>query len=285
MAAAEASPRDFGLRVQRHPSALEVTARNKAGSGQEVTVDVSLSRSMIETTVIHDQGDVAEANRTAARDLHDALMNHERQEVGASILFPSVSSGLVKEFIEKFRNHPDAIRTQNGPVLRYIEERENENLGEWDVVFVGSKKQNAMIWNGLGFPLRLQSRTPASREDGRIVATNRRFSSRGVVRFGMDKDSVVRVRKAAEKEGTKSIADSAFLAKRTRPLLAIHMIALIDRGTGGLDGNPPVTAWTIGFPTSQKVGRTVSYQVNTIWWQQNRGELDEEIGEALDREE
>jgi len=29
----------------------------------------------------------------------------------------------------------------------------------------------------------------------------------------------------------------------------------------------------------------VSYQVNTIWWQQNRGEIDEEVGEALDREE
>lgn len=285
MAAAGASPRDFGLRVQRHPSALEVTARNKAGSGQEVIVDVSLSRSRIETTVIHDHGAAAEANRNAARQLHDALEGHERQEAGASVVFPSVSSKLVKEFIEQFRNHPDAIRTQNGPVLRYIEEREDENLNEWDVVFVGSDKLDAKSWDGLGFPLRLQSRTPASREEGRIVATSRRFSSRGVVRFGMDDESVAKVRDEAAAEGTRNIADSAFLGARTRPLLAVHMIALIDRETGNLEEGPPVTAWTIGFPTSRKAGRTVSYQVNTIWWQQNMGEIDEEIAEALDREE
>lgn len=68
-------------------------------------------------------------------------------------------------------------------------------------------------------------------------------------------------------------------------MLAVHMIALIDRETGNLEEGPPVTAWTIGFPTSRKAGRTVSYQVNTIWWQQNMGEIDEEIAEALDREE
>lgn len=287
MAAADASPRDFGLRVQCHPSALEVTARNKAGSGHEVVVDVSLSRSRIETTVIHDNchGDAAEHNRRAARNLHDALAGHQRRTDGASVLFPSVSSELVKEFIEGFRNHPDATRTQNGPVLRYIEEREDENLKEWDVVFVGSDRQDAIAWDGLGFPLRLQSRTPAERDDGRVVATSRRFSSRGVVRFGMDATSIKRVKNEADAEGTKNIADSAYLGARTRPLLAVHMIALMDRETGELDEGPPVTAWTIGFPTSRKAERTVSYRVNTIWWQQNMDEIDEEIGEALDREE
>ena len=287
MAASDASPRDFGLRVQRHPSALEVTARNKAGSGQEVIVDVSLSRSRIETTVIHDNGhgDAADLNRRAARILHDALASHQRQTFGASVLFPSVSSELVKDFIENFRNHPDAVRTQNGPVLRYIEEREDENLKEWDVVFVGSNGQDAIEWDGLGFPLRLQSRTPAERKEGRVVATRRRFSSRGVVRFGMDETSIKRVEEEAEAKGTKNIADSAYLGARKRPLLAVHMIALMDKDTGETDEGPPVTAWTIGFPTSRKAGRTVSYQVNTIWWQQNMSEFDEEIGEALDREE
>jgi|TARA_R100001143_G_C3294165_1_gene102606 hypothetical protein len=133
--------------------------------------------------------------------------------------------------------------------------------------------------------MRIQTRTPAAREDGKVIATSRRFSSRGVVRFGMTDDALERVREKAAIEGTKNIADSAFLAERCRPILAIHIIALMDRETGKLNEEPPITAWTIGFPTSRKKGKTVSYQVNTIWWQQNRGEIDEEVGDALDRQE
>ena len=287
MAASGASPRDFGLRVQRHPSALEVTARNKAGSGQEVIVEVSLSRSRIETTVIHDNtpGDEAEENRQAAIRLHDRLSAKPFAMVGESKLFPAVSSAIVKEYLQDFRNHRDAERTQTEPVIRYIEEREDENLDEWDVAFVGSEKADAATFEGFGFPMRIQTRTPAAREDGKVIATSRRFSSRGVVRFGMTDDALAEVRAEAEAEGTKNIADSAYLAKRNRPILAVHLIALLDRKTGELTEEPPVTAWTIGFPTSEKKGKTVSYQVNTIWWQQNRGEIDEEVGEALDREE
>lgn len=287
MAASGASPRDFGLRVQRHPSALEVTARNKAGSGQEVIVDVSLSRSRIETTVIHDDdpSGAAEANRNAVVRLHDRLSGHTYKMDGESKLFRKVPSNFVKDYLQDFRNHPDAERTQTEPVIRYIEEREDENLSEWDVVFVGSEKEEAPTWNDLGFPLRLQGRTPAVREDGKIVATSRRFSSRGVVRFGMSDEALAQVQEEASAQGTKNIADSAYLAKRSRPILAVHIIALFDRKTGKLTEQPPVNAWTIGFPTSSKKGKTVSYQVNTIWWQQNRGEIDEEVGEALDRED
>jgi len=287
MAASGASPRDFGLRVQRHPSALEVTARNKAGAGQEVIVDISLSRSRIETTVIHDNGhgNEAEENRQAVIRLHESLADFSSKMAGESKLYEAIPSHIVKDYLQDFRNHPDAERTQTGPVIRYIEEREDENLDKWDVVLVGSEKADAANWDGLGYPLRMQGRTPAAREGGKIVATSRRFSSRGVVRFGMSEDALSEVREEAAAEGTKNVADSAYLAKRSRPVLAVHVIALLDKGTGNLLDEPPVTAWTIGFPTSQKKGKTVSYQVNTIWWQQNRGEIDEEVGEALDREE
>ena len=153
------------------------------------------------------------------------------------------------------------------------------------MVFVGGDKKNGIVWEGLGFPLHLQIRTPAERDNGRVIAISRRFSSRGVVRLGMHRKSIEQVKKEAADKGTKNIADSEYLGVRTRPLLAVHMIAIIDKDTGEFDDGPPVTAWTIGFPTSKKVGMTVSYQVNRIWWQQNIGEVDEEIEEALDREE
>ena len=286
MAASGASPRDFGLRVQRHPNALEVTARNKAGSGQEVVVQVSLALSQIETTVIHDNGSggEAEANRRAAIELHDAMSGCRFETVKSSRLFRGVPASVVKDYLGAFRNHPDAVATQTEPVIRYNEEREDERLGEWDVAFVGSDLREAQAdpWMDLGFPLPLQRRTPGKRKDGMVVATKRRFSSRGVARIGMSDEAIARAREKADKA---NVPDSAYLAERERPILAVHVLRLLDRKTKKIIKEPPVTAWTIGFPVTSKKGRTVSYQVNTIWWQLNMGDIDEEVSEALDREE
>jgi hypothetical protein len=288
MAAADASPRDFGLRVLRHPSSLEITARNKAGSGQEVIVEVGLARSRIETTVIHDNGTGGEAqnNRDAALRLHDSLCAISAPAMeGASEVWQEIPSELVKSYLLQFKNHRDAERTQTAPVIQYIEDREDERLDKWDVVFVGSSVASASSSPDLPLSLKLQERTPALKEGGRVVATSRRFSSRGVVRIGMDPSDVERVKQAADASGTKNIADSAYLAERKRPLLAIHFLKLLDKDSNTVIPEPPVTAWTIGFPHSERPNLTVSYQVNTVWWKQNTADIDEEVAEALDREE
>ncbi|MDB4254890.1 hypothetical protein N9876_02080, partial [bacterium] len=103
------------------------------------------------------------------------------------------------------------------------------------------------------------------------------------VRFGMSESDINRVREVAESEGTKNIADIAYLAERSRPILAIHFLKFLEDKT--VIDEPPLTAWTIGFPNSKSANKTVSYRVNTIWWQQNNADIDEEVAEALDREE
>lgn len=287
MAGSEASPRDFGLRVRSHESALEITARNKAGSGQEVIVEVGLARSRIETTIIHDNGPGNEAhlNRQAAMKLFKRLSKQKPVMNGASMVWKSVPSEDIKTFLREFVNHPDAERTQTEPVVRYIEEREDENLSEWDVVFVGSSDLKATSSTHMNLELKLQERTPATKEGGKVVATRHRFSSRGVVRYGMDDAAVDRVKLTAEADGIKNIADTAYLVERKRPLLAIHFLKLIERETGKIVDEPPLTAWTLGFLNSHRANQTVSYRVNTVWWQQNSTDIDEEVVEALDREE
>jgi hypothetical protein len=99
----------------------------------------------------------------------------------------------------------------------------------------------------------------------------------------MDDEAVDRVK--AKAQGTRNISDSAYLAEREHPLLAVHFLKLIDQKSKKIIEQPPVTAWTIGFPTSERKNQTVSYRVNTVWWQQNSSDFDEEVAEALDREE
>jgi hypothetical protein len=253
-----------------------------------VIVEVGLARSRIETTVIHDNGPRGEAqnNREAALRLYERLcaISNPASE-GASEVWQQIPSELVKSYLLQFDNHRDAERTQTAPVIQYIEDREDERLDKWDVVFVGSSDANASSSRHLPLGLKLQERTPAIKEGGRVIATSRRFSSRGVVRIGMDPSEVARVKQSAEAGGTKNISDSAYLAERKRPLLAVHFLKLLDKDSKAVFSEPPVTAWTIGFPHSERPNMTVSYQVNTVWWKQNTAEIDEEVAEAFDREE
>lgn len=293
MAANDATPRDFGLRVRSHPSALEITARNKAGKGEIVSVEVGLQKSRIETTILHDNGPGGEAerNREAVIALQRKLETAglDAREEGASRVHADVPSSMVKEFLGNYRPHRDDAPIQLDPILRYIDEREDENLDLWDVAFVGSSDSEAAsdTWNALGYPLPMQRRTPRSREGGRVEATSRRFSSRGVVRMGMSAGQIEAVKAEA---GQSNISDARYLARRTRPLLAIHVLRLLERDPDGEKGDrlpvpgDPLVAWTIGFPSSDRPEKTVTYRVNTTWWRQNRDEVDEEVAEELERD-
>ena len=291
MAANDATPRDFGLRVRSHPSALEITARNKAGKGEVVSVEVGLQKTRLETTILHDNGPGGEAdrNRDAVIALHGRLKaaGLAAREEGASRVYADVPSSTVKEFLGNYRPHGDDAPIQLDPILRYIDEREDENLDLWDVAFVGSGDAEADTWGALGYPLPMQRRTPRSREGGRVEATSRRFSSRGVVRLGMTAEQIETVKAEAKQS---NISDARYLARRTRPLLAVHVIRLLEQIPGAKDNNrvpvpgDPLIAWTIGFPSSERPEKTVTYRVNTTWWRQNRDEVDEEVAEELERD-
>jgi hypothetical protein len=54
------------------------------------------------------------------------------------------------------RSFVTAQRSQTTPVIKYIEDREDENLGEWDVVFAGSSKKSASAPDQLCINLKLQ---------------------------------------------------------------------------------------------------------------------------------
>lgn len=205
MAANDATPRDFGLRVRSHPSALEITARNKAGKGEVVSVEIGLQKTRLETTILHDNGPGGEAdrNREAVIALHRRLeaARLPAQQDKASRVYADVPSSMVKEFLGNYRPHGDDAGIQVDPILRYIDEREDENLGHWDVAFVGNSDSGALddTWDALGYPLPMQRRTPHSREGGRVEATSRRFSSRGVVKLGMSAEQIGEVEAEARR--------------------------------------------------------------------------------------
>ena len=148
MQSANATPRDFGLKVRSHPDTLAVTARNKMGSGQHHTVLIGLANQFVETAILHRDERTLLANLGAAVRLADAMRAEDRapengEVVNGGRLVRGVPVDLVDAFLGAFRNHPGSPATESDPVRRYIGLRAKSELSRW--MFSLRASSDAMI--------------------------------------------------------------------------------------------------------------------------------------------
>ena len=296
MQSANATPKDFGLKVRSHPDTLVVTARNKMGSGQRHTVLIGLANRFVETAILHRQETTLDANLRAAVRLADTMRAEgcapeNGEAVDGGRLVRDVPAHLVDAFLGAFRNHPGSPATESGPVRRYIGLRIENELSHWDVLFAGVRQgsERARVYRGFGFPLVCQRRAPGKRSDRTtlMVTNKQRVSSRGVTKVGLTAAQI----QAAEREydagesssrsGAANYPDRIYTRVRSKPLLVIHILAIGKQGDD-LSKTAPVTAWSISFPETELAERTVEYVVNTTWFQEHYGDDDSDDDESGD---
>lgn len=290
MAAIPASPSDFGLRVRSHPGALIVTARNKMGTGKNIVVRIGLGNAFIETAVL--KADSIEANREAARRFAAAMREEGHHpasaaKVSGGVLFSDVSAGLVTDFIRGFRNSEGSFLTAPEPVIRYIEERQDNELKSWDVMFAsrlkpddGEKTDTEL----LGMEINCQFRTvgKGSNKHTIKVSNKQRVASRGIEKTGLSeteitdaeesfRDSDETARKKLDAGETVNYPDLIYRRVRKRPLIIIHLIKLRANEQKQPEHLPsdPVVAWSISFPTTEKTEEKVEYVVGAVWLKEN----------------
>lgn len=296
MEASNATPEEFGLKVRSHPDSLIVTARNKMGSGSPIVVSIGLASKLIETHTLHRDDVSLEANRNAARrlarrfgQLGFPIETADGEEFG--FLLRGVPVAPILDFLSEFRNHPLSMKTEGGPVRRYIEERQDDELAEWDILFASvlKEREGYITDNSLGRAINCQQRTIGNRSDARTlrVSNRQRVSTRGIERSGLTDEQTATAEKAfqdeLERDGRAQESrkiecpDRVYRKKRTKPLLMIH---LIDVRPDGQDVPPdqPVVAWGISFPGTDREERRVEYVVNTTW-------LRESFGDDVDEDE
>ena len=290
MEASNATPEEFGLKVRSHPDTLIVTARNKMGTGAQIVVSIGLAGRLIETHTLRRDAEILEVNRNAARRLSQRLRQSgfpiedvERDDFG--FLLREVPVAPILEFLTEFRNHDGSLLTNGEPVRRYIEERQDDELAEWDVLFasVGEREVNRTD-ESLGRTIRCQRRTAGERSDARtlLVSNRQRVSTRGIERTGLSgEEREIAERKYREDPGRSGRStdgrpiqypDKAYRVKRTKPLLMIHLIDIVDTTGRGEPITQPVVAWGISFPPTNSEERRVEYVVNTTWLRENFGD-------------
>lgn len=299
MEAAGATPEEFGLKVRSHPDTLMVTARNKMGSGQKVVVNIGLGNSFVETAILDRDPDVQARNRSAVESLVAELREAGKPvanagEYGQGRLVRAVPVEFIKSYIGAFKNHPGSMLTDPVPVLNYIEDREHNELSQWDVLFPGVSETDDDRLEGtslLGVKIVCQRRGVGVKSDNRTIrVTNKqRVSSRGIEKAGLPDQLIEQAEKAYLSElagyspdGKKpNFPDRIYRKVRTRPLLIVHLLDLRDDKTKL--GDEPVVAWSISFPQTETPEEKTEYVVNTTWLRENyRDDLDEDEMEGDD---
>lgn len=301
MEAVGATPEQFGLKVRSHPDTLIVTARNKMGSGEKLVVSIGLANKFAETAILKRDADSLRANRNAASALARALAAGGKplssaSEVTGGFLLSDVPVGPVRDFIASFVNHPGSLLTETGPVCQHIDDRAETELASWDILFASLKKREdkGLSDASLGVTINCPRRSAGkeSTESTLRVTNKQRVASRGVEKTGLTDEQVeeaereYRERDDARpaKDGGWNYPDRIYRAKRDRPLLILHMLA-IGREEDDLRQTEPVVAWSISFPGTALEEKKVTYVVNTTWVRENFSEdlEEEEMGGDDDR--
>ena len=297
MQSANATPKDFGLKVRSHPDTLMVTARNKIGSGRDHTVLIGLANRFVETAILRRDEVALQGNLRAVERLAQELRLGEQtpevsDRLNGSRLVRDVPVVFVDKFLGSFKNHPGSLATESEPVRRYINDRADGELSQWDVLFAGISRatKKSLVDFRLGFPLVCQRRAAGLRSDpsSMLMVTNKqRVSSRGITKVGLTEDQARKAEedydtKKARSSGQTNYPDYIYGAVRSKPLLVIHLLAIGEKGED-LSCTDPVAAWSISFPKTKLEEKKVEYVVNMTWCREYYG--DDDSDDEVDEDE
>lgn len=139
MAAVGGTPRDFGLRVRRHPDGLLITAPAKMRNGR--VLQLSFENTTIETISFDRDVEVQRRNL----ELTGAFL--DRQAAGRPIvveggnhILRDVPGADVAAFLDAFETHRGARKASGRLLASYVRSRLPEHLADWTVALCGPER-------------------------------------------------------------------------------------------------------------------------------------------------
>jgi hypothetical protein len=296
MRAKELTPRDFGLRVRAHPGGFEVVAASKRQNAELTSGDVLIHGNKFESYYLDASPDVGVQNRTAAAALIGGLAASTKSEPSAAgyRTWRGVPLAHIEDFFTRFRADrrdpffgfaPGKSVPQIAPYLG-----EAEGAEAWDVVLVHGGAEEVEIAPGIA--VRSSLRNSLSRDGQTIEIGNRRVATATNLAGALAPGA-----KRALDESLRSdekATEQRVLQRLSHPVLLLYALTTApDKVTGELpkvhvDASAPVIAVVLAFPAidvaeaAQRINarRVQKFWVNTVWWSNMRGYLDD--GDDLD---
>ena len=292
MAASGATPREYGLKVQSHP-VLMVTSRLKMRTARNLAL--SFSGNLLETVTFHREPDILERNLDAARrllaKLGKSLSDPERRHGGrttwkGSHQWEGVDAGVVIDFLDAYRSHPEAHKVNSDLLAEFIRSlvREDE-LTDWTVALIGAGRgRGDHLAFHEGLKVKMLERTAHGRHPDRY-SIGRLMSPRDEA-IDLDEaawnEALVEARRAyrddpgRNRPPTKPDAPNGPAIRKVRPKSrGVLFLYVLDPAHAGCDSGlkkdgPPVVGFAVSFPASSS-GVRVDYKVNNTLWEQDFG--------------
>lgn len=287
------NPRDYGLKIQRSPDSLTVTARNKMGTGKVVKAPTDLNNGFAETVSFIRDRQVIDANIKACFELLNNV-GEASENTTSGYLFRDVQVTFIRTFLENYRNDDDkSIRSQTNPILDYIDfSLSIDELRLWDVFVAHGNEDNVRMNLPVVGSVSCEQRSPgtSTNKASLVVGENNRLASRGVEKYGLAEEQVKHAEEKFETDNParKNCSDRYYRAERLKPLLVIHPVSL-KFGNGkrannwskiygwdSPDHHEEALGWSISFPKSSSPMHLVDYVFNEVALKNIRNDFEEE---------
>ncbi len=269
MERAKLTPKEFGLRVRSHPTALIVTARNKMRTGRKVAMQIALEGRLAESSVL--LGDDASLKHN--KQVLEAVCEQSEQyvrvrpEPSSGFLWKSVPANIITTAVQSFANHPESLLTYAEPLVQYIEWLVAARGAYFDVLLRSAKDGAADYPVGELLIAPIQRTVPCL-EESRIEFSKRRVASKGDEKAGLTKEQIQQVKDNYQGE---NVPDKEY--RKVTGRNPLFMIFFVKVNTKDSSYFKIVPAYGISFPgdagSAKRPEKLVEYVVNTKWWEQN----------------
>lgn len=298
MQSLELTPRDFGLRIRRDDTALEITARNKMRKAGKYEIRTTFWGDVFETpyfsTSILDNNINLDVTRSWLKKLSDEVAIPQKVKDFSSYIIRNVPANDIISLLGEIRTSNKNLKFNKTNISRFIADNKDK-LIKWDVVIVGGTSD---IVNGLmpndNLVLKASTRKFSVRGDGEGFS----FTHQGVVsgnndgKIGLD-DPLTVQNEYKEKESKINPLSAQKINRYTwfkyaqrKPALFIYPVrpsnkTIIEGALGDyineLNGKP-VMGYSVGIPGFGHESDARSYYTNVVY-QNNDGFTDSEEDE------
>ncbi|MED1122084.1 Z1 domain-containing protein [Bacillus atrophaeus] len=262
------TPEDFGLAVQLHPdSLLQVTARNKSKSTEDMELKMDLGGQIKETGWISSKKSDLSANEELLKETIHKLQTGEFEYIyNGSHVWRGVDKKIVQEFLDNYQLYKkDLLGIRSRMPIVFIKEYIKDCMLDWDVVLFNGKGNKELKVDSI--KVTRQLRSVKSKQDYYEI-TNRQLSRakpEGIVM----------------KDGDKSLSSREMRKKLVRPLLMLHALELKGENIDRLEA----VGFSISFPVSTENRDVSRVRINKVYRKQLEEALRNEVGEDSDHEE
>jgi hypothetical protein len=301
MAAAGATPKQFGLRVKSH-SVLTVTSRTKMRHARPMrfTYAGDLLQTIVFPNVKQEIGANYEAGDRFVESLGPSVSLRKQHFTNGDQrwnghLWRDVPALEVVSFLRSYKTHRESIRVMSPLIADFIEEMNKDGeLTNWTVALIGKEdatKEAPKTLGGLPVTMlkrgrsadhrdRYSVKTLISPRDQAIDLTEAEWKAALALTqrtWRGDKDRNQEKDPPTEPNGPQirrvlgeGAPEHGVAPRRDRGLLMLYLLDPDVSGCPEIAGADPVVAWAISFPTSDS-SRTVSnaaYMGNSVLWEE-----------------